>query len=223
MFSVISRTVGVAVACLSIHFTGCSSTPRSSNPQVAVEQAESTLAGVQNDPEMTSFDDRMKQAKAVFIVTPGSARGVALARDESTQAWNGPAFYNVTRVETGGRGAGPFGFTAGAQDLDLVALAMTGKAVNWLLSPALPGKGQLKIAPGAGEPSEREAADMLVFDRSKGSGGTGNLQGTVFSIDHAANQAYYGEPVTPADILVRHSVSNPNASSLQKAVAGAAR
>lgn len=222
MLSVISRTVGVAVACLSLWFSACSSAPRSPDPQAAVNEAESSLAGIQNDPEMKSLRDSMREAKAVVIVMPGNPRAVALARDDGKQAWYGPAFYTVTRVEAGGRGAGPFGFTAGEQNLDLLVLAMTSKAVNWLLSPTLPGKGELNIAAG-GPGSTRGAADMVVFDRSKASGGGSNLEGTIFSIDQAANQRYYGKPVTPDDILVRHSVSNPAAASLRKTVAESAR
>jgi lipid-binding SYLF domain-containing protein len=191
--------------------------------QASVRDAETTLAAVQNDPEMKSFRDSMKEAKAIFIVTPHRARGLVLARDEGTQTWNGPAFYTVTIVDPTVTGRmGTMGFSAGEQDLELVALATTDQAANWLLSPTLPGKGVLNILTGAGEPT-RGAADMVVFDRSKHSGRAGNLQGTIVSIDHSANQAYYGRPVTPADILVRHSVSRPDASSLRNAVAGAAR
>ncbi|MDB5772212.1 MAG: hypothetical protein JWM42_2586 [Burkholderia sp.] len=221
MLAVISRRAETVALCLSFAFTGCSSMPGMRDVQASVHEAESTLAAVQNDPEMTSFHDSMKEAKAVFIVTPRLARGVVLARDESTQTWNGPAFYTVTRVEAAGTRVGTFGFSAGEQDLDLVALAMTGKAVNWFLSPTLPGKGELNFVADTGGPAHG-AADMVVFDRSKASGRARNLEGTIVSVDKTANQAYYGSPVTPSDILVRHSVSNPDAASLRQAVAGAA-
>jgi lipid-binding SYLF domain-containing protein len=220
MLAVISRRAGVVILCLSLVFTGCSSMPGMQDVQASVREAETTLTAVQNDSELKSFRDSMKNAKAVFIVTPRRARGVVLARDEGTQTWNGPAFYTVTRVEAAGGRVGTLGFSAGEQDLELVALAMTGKAVNWFLSPTLPGKGELNIVAGTG--GSASGADMVVFDRSKGAGRAGKLEGTIVSIDHAANQAYYGSPVTPADILVRHSVSNPDAASLRKAVAGAA-
>lgn len=225
MFAVTSRRAGLFVLYLSLVFTGCSSMPGMRDVQTSVREAESTLAEVQNDPEMKSFGDSMKEAKAVFIVTPRHTRGVVLVREEGAQMWNGPAFYTVTSLEPGGRGAGTMGFSAGEQNLDLVALAMTDKAVNWLLSPTLPGKGGLNIVAGTGGSaggSARGAADMVVFDQSKASNRIGNLEGIIFSIDHTANQAYYGSSVAPADILVRHTVSNPDAASLRQAVAGAA-
>jgi lipid-binding SYLF domain-containing protein len=221
MLAVISRRAGMVVLCLSLVFTGCSSMPGMRDVQASVREAETTLAAVQNDPEMKSFHDSMKEAKAIFIVTPRRARGLVLARDEGTQTWNGPAFYTVTRVEAAGGRVGTFGFSAGEQDLELVALAMTDKAVNWFLSPTLPGKGELNIVPGTRRSAS--GADMVVFDRSKGAGRAGNLKGTIISIDKASNQAYYGSPVTPADILVGHGVSNADAASLRKAVASAAR
>ena len=218
MLAVIPCRVGVTILSLPFLFIGCSSLPVVTDVQVSVHEAESTLAAVQNAFEVTSFYDSMKVAKAIFIVTPNRARGVMLARDEATRTWSGPAFYTVTRLDPSGGRVGTYGFSVGKQDLELVALAMTGKAVNWFLSPSLPVKGVLKIVAG-NEESAHGKADIVMFEHSRTSGREDDFKGTAVTIDQTANQAYYGRPVTPADILVRHSASNPDAAPLQKAVA----
>jgi hypothetical protein len=45
----------------------------------------------------------------------------------------------------------------------------------------------------------------------------------VIKPDAAANDAFYGRPVSPADILVRASVHNPAAAPLQQALRTIAR
>jgi lipid-binding SYLF domain-containing protein len=50
-----------------------------------------------------------------------------------------------------------------------------------------------------------------------------NFDGTVVTINGKWNQAYYGKAVTPVDILVRHSVTNPEADPLRDEVATAAK
>jgi lipid-binding SYLF domain-containing protein len=44
----------------------------------------------------------------------------------------------------------------------------------------------------------------------------------VVSVDDAANQAFYGHAVTPPDILIKHSASNPAGDALAHDVARAA-
>jgi len=66
------------------------------------------------------------------------------------------------------------------------------------------------------------SADIISFSRSKGLYGGVSLQGAVVGVRDAWNRAYYGKAVTPADILVRREVTNPEASGLIEAVTKAA-
>lgn len=228
MLETIFRRVGWMMIFISAALTGCASGPPQRDLQSSIRAAEATLAKFQDDPEMASLRKNMKDAKAILIVSPHVARGVALSRDAAMQEWSAPAFYQVARIEaaggTGGR-LGGGGFAVGQQNLELIVLAMTDRALEWFLSPHLPGTGDLNVVAGGGAAATSGSgtsgtADMMMFFLSnmKDVKGSDSLRNIVVSIDKAGNQSYYGSPVTPADILVKRSVSNPDAESLQKAV-----
>jgi lipid-binding SYLF domain-containing protein len=64
---------------------------------------------------------------------------------------------------------------------------------------------------------------MVSFARSKGAYAGVSLDGTVIAPDAGANSAFYGRPVSPVDILVRHNVDNPAAAPLKQALGQIAR
>lgn len=228
MLETIFRRVEWILIFLSAALAGCASGPPQRDLQSSVRAAEATLAKFQNDPEMASLRENMKDAKAILIVSPRVARGVVLTRGKGTQSWSGPAFYQVARIEaTGGTGGriGGGGFAVGEQNLELIALAMTDKALEWLLAPQLPGMAGMNVAAASGPAATSgggtsRTADVVIFvpSKLKDAEEIGSLRNTIVSIDKAGNQSYYGSPVTPADILVKRSVSNPDAEPLQKAV-----
>jgi lipid-binding SYLF domain-containing protein len=49
------------------------------------------------------------------------------------------------------------------------------------------------------------------------------LDGAVVATRDEWNENYYGKPVTPVDILVKGTVSNPNSAALRNAVTKAAK
>jgi lipid-binding SYLF domain-containing protein len=57
-------------------------------------------------------------------------------------------------------------------------------------------------------------SDMVSFARSKGVFAGVSFDGAVISPDDPANEAFYGRPVTPVDILVRGSERNAAAAPL---------
>lgn len=222
MLEAISRRIMWIAVCLSAAVAGCASTPKMQDMQANVKEAELTLNNFRNDPEMKWFRENVKKARALlispqivqagFIIGGSTGRAVAVARGEK-QGWAGPAFYRIS--------TGSIGLQAGAQASEMVALIMTEKALNSLLSTSFKLGGDVSIAAGpvgagAGAPV---TADMVVFTRSKGLYGGINLDGTVITLDNDGNRAYYGRPVTPVEILIKRSVSNPNATPLLRAVA----
>src|SRR5690606_7736275 len=149
----------------------------------------------------------------------GGAGGEALllARDERG-GWTGPAFYNL--------GAGSVGFQIGADVSEVVVLVMSDKARNALLSRSFKLGGDATITAGPVGVGAAAAlpADMVSFVRSKGIFAGVALDGAVISPDDAANEAFYGRPVSPVDILVRGVATPPAAAtSLQHAIAQLAR
>lgn len=220
MLRIIGITLAGAIGC-----AGCASGPPPRDVDVSVRAAQLTFAKVQEDSGKAALHDSLARAKAILIVSPGISRAVALARSDGTQGWSGPAFYNVTMLDAMGGPVGGAGLSAGQQSLELVALAMSDKALAWFMAPPLPATSDMAVytATGASGYAGRGAdeADMLVFATQEGARGVARFGSPLISIDKAANQSYYGRPVTPADILVTQSVSNPSAAPLQKAVAAA--
>lgn len=69
---------------------------------------------------------------------------------------------------------------------------------------------------GAG--AQAATTDIVQFARSKGLFGGLSLEGSVISVRDSLNQAYYGKPVTPVDILIKGNVKNPEAAPLIRAL-----
>jgi lipid-binding SYLF domain-containing protein len=223
----IFRTLAMALLC-SGGVIGCASTTPKSELDVSVRAAESVLAGFQGDPAKELLRDKLKEAKAILIVSPGVDRGVVLARKEYDGKWSSPAFYRITKVEASGGASGGAGFTAGKQDIELIALAMTDKALDWFMSPQLPGKSSMSILRAGAGTSGGGRADVVLFLKPEADGRRvhiegANIGGAFVSFDKAGNQSYYGRPATPAEILILQSLTNPDAAALQKAVAEAAQ
>jgi lipid-binding SYLF domain-containing protein len=75
---------------------------------------------------------------------------------------------------------------------------------------------------GAG--AKAQTADVLAFSRTKaGVYGGLNIEGSVVNPKDNWNGLYYGQTVTPSQILVSRAVTNPKADPLRTAVAAAAR
>ena len=103
-------------------------------------------------------------------------------------------------------------------------LVMTDKGLNALLSTQLKLGGDVSIAAGpVGTGAQRGiTTDVVAFSRSKGIYGGINLDGTAVTVNHEWNNRYYGKAVTPPDILVLHTVTNPKAEKLLGRIAQAA-
>ena len=191
-----------------------------------VEKAKLTVEQFQTDSNMGSLRDLAKKAKgmlilpqmvrAAFIVGGSGGSGVLMARDEKAGKWNGPAFYTL--------GGASFGFQAGADAAEVVILAMTERGVTKLLSPQVKLGADVSVAAGpvgggASAATAGLSADLISFSMAKGLYGGFSVDGSVAGVRAALNEAYYGKPVTPADILIKSAVKNAHANGLIGAVA----
>jgi SH3 domain-containing YSC84-like protein 1 len=194
-----------------------------------VEKARFAFESFMTDGKMGPFQGLVKRARGVFIspqllkgafiigVSGGS--GVLVAQDEKTGQWNGPSFYTI--------GGASFGFQIGGEASEVVLLAMTERGVSSLLwsSFKLGADAGLAAGPvgmGVSAASANLSADILSFSRSKGLYGGISLDGAVVATRGDWNEAYYGKPLTPTDILIRKTVINPQAQRLIESVAKAA-
>lgn len=219
------RLAGRLALCLGLLLGGCASTNTLDDARATTDPSLATLDRFVKDPDMTWLHDNLPRAKAVlispqilqagFIVGGSGGKAVLHARTSGSPGWTGPAFYTL--------GTGSIGLQAGAEAAEMVALVMSEKALNSFLSTGFKLGGDVSVAAGpvgagTGAPIN---ADMVVFVRTKGLYGGLNMSGTVVSVDDSANNAFYGRPVTPVDILVKHSASTAIGNALAKDVARA--
>jgi lipid-binding SYLF domain-containing protein len=194
-----------------------------------VEKAQLTIESFMADTEIQAMRDLMTKAKGVyiapqvlrgaFIVGASGGSGVLVVREDQTNKWSGPAFYTIGGVS--------FGLQAGGEASEIVLLIMTNRGVTAMLgnNVKLGVDASVAVGPvGAGVAGATAAlsADIISFARAKGLYGGISVDGSVIAVREGWNEAYYGKPVEPADILVRRTVGNPHAGGLLAAVAKAA-
>jgi len=194
--------------------------------QQLVEKARLTLDAFVNDPQMRDpLRSLLANAKGVliypqvlrgsFIFGVSGGSGVFLARDEKAKQWGGPAFYTI--------GEASFGLQAGADASEIVLVALTERGVSALLSPSTKLGVDTAIAAGpvgagASASTAGLSADVVSYARTKGLYAGMSLQGAIVGTRGALNQAYYGQAASPTDILIRRTVSNPQAAGLIEAL-----
>jgi lipid-binding SYLF domain-containing protein len=186
-----------------------------------VEKARLTLDSFMADNQMGVFRDLLKKAQGVlispqllkgaFIVGVSGGNAVLLTRDKKTGQWSEPAFYTI--------GGASFGLQIGGEASEVILLAMTDRGVTSLLGNSIKLGGDVGVAAGpygigAAASTANLSADILSFSRSKGLYGGISLDGAVVAVRAGLNEAYYGKEVSTADILIQHTVTNPQAAQL---------
>jgi len=186
-----------------------------------VNGAVSVLKNFSADPNLTWYRENIPKAKAVmiipnlvkagFIFGGSGGNGVVLARDEKTNMWKGPSFASAGSVS--------WGLQAGGSAAEVVMMALTEKGKNALLSNKFQAGADASVSAGpVGAGAQAATTDIVQFSRSKGLFGGLSLEGSVIAVRDSLNQAYYGKAVTPVDILIQGSVTNPKSDALIKAL-----
>jgi lipid-binding SYLF domain-containing protein len=192
-----------------------------------VDRAKLTLESFAADKVMGKpIKDLLPKAKGVFVapqvlrgafifgVSGGS--GLLAARGEKPGQWNGPAFYTM--------GEASFGLQAGGDASEVVLLLMTDRGVSAMLSPSVKLGADASVAAGpvgggATAATANISADVLSFTRAKGLYGGVSVEGAVVATRGALNDAFYGKKdLSPTDILVKRTVTNPEAAALLAAI-----
>jgi len=218
-----TRIVGLSVVLLlSVSLTlplSNATASDSSDAQGLVLKSTAVLNSFMADSNMTWFHNNAHRARAIFIVPQmirggfivggSGGSGVLLARDMKTGAWSYPAFYTMGSVS--------IGLQIGADASEIVMMVMTEKGLNAMLSTEFKLGADVAVAAGpVGASAKAQTADVLAFGRSKGAFGGVSVEGAVISPRDKWNSAYYGNPVGPVEILIKRSVSNPQADPLRK-------
>jgi lipid-binding SYLF domain-containing protein len=197
-----------------------------------VEQARLAFEGFIADKNMgPALASLLQRARGVliypqvlrgaFIIGASGGSGVLLSRDAHANRWGGPAFYTI--------GEASFGLQAGGDASEVVLVALTDRGMTSLLatSAKLGADAGVAVGPvgaGAEAATANLSADIISYSRAKGLYAGISVEGAVVASRAALNRAYYGADVSPTDILIRRTVTNPHAAGLigavRKAVAG---
>lgn len=196
-----------------------------------LSQAATTWQNFIQDPDMAGFREHVKHAKGVLIIprlVKGAflfglegGNGVLFVRDDNTEVWSEPAFYETSTAS--------FGLQAGAESSEAILIVQTVKGVESLLSNSFKLGGDVSAAVGTkgsgmeGSTSANLGKDFVTYSRSKGLFAGASFEGASIRTRDDLNKAYYGSAVRPSDIvLVRNIQANPSSKQLRDAVVTAA-
>jgi lipid-binding SYLF domain-containing protein len=196
-----------------------------SEQQLLVDKARVTFDTFMKDKNQAWLKENLNQAKGLIIIPSllkagffiggSGGSGVFIVKDEKTGQWSQPAFYTL--------GAGSLGIQFGAEAAEIIMMVRTQKAVDKLFTSSfkLGGDTSIAVGPVGGGVKSNIVADILSFSRTKGAYAGVSLEGSVIKTKDKWNEAYYGKAVSPVDIFVTRSVSNPGSESLRSSVAKA--
>lgn len=188
--------------------------------QGTVDNALVTFRNFMADKDMGWLHKNLKNAKAVLIIPNllkagfvwggSGGNGVLVVRDEKTGEWSQPAFYSIGSVT--------FGLQIGGESAEVIMVVRTQKALDALYTTEFKLGGDTSIAAGPVGAGAKLAVktDIVSFAKSKGLFAGLNLEGSMLKVSDDSNKAYYGQAVSPLDIIVRKTVSNPDADKLRE-------
>ena len=175
---------------------------------VRADDAVRVVKQIQAIPESAIPDRLLDDAKAIVVVPDtikagfmiGGRRGLGVMSVKSADGtWSNPSFITMT--------GGSVGFQAGVQSTDVVLVFRSQRGVDSIVH----GKFTLGAdASAAAGPVGRSAqastdaqlkAEIYSYSRARGLFAGVALDGSVLAIDHDANQAVFGEGVTPRRIF----------------------
>ncbi len=202
------RVVAVLLWAL-IAVVGPAAEAKSDGQQRVVERARLALDAFLDDPTFGDMRVYVQNAYAVLIVPEllkggflfGAEYGIGvlLVRDPQTGAWGQPAFYSLY--------AGSVGLQIGGQSSDVVFTIMNQGAIDKLLDHGVKLGADVGVAAGRLGASIGAATtthfgeDIYVFAKSKGLFGGFWVDGTYVRANHDWNQAFYGRPVDPRQVV----------------------
>jgi len=195
----------IVLACLSLYatvtFAGEEEIERAHN-------AIRVLKEIMMAPDKRLPSDMMQDAQAIAVIPDvikagliiGGRHGVGMISIKTADGtWSNPSFVSMT--------GGSIGFQAGVQATDVILVFRTQRGVDSIVHGKFTLGADASVAAG---PVGRDAhaatdaqlkAEIYSYSRSRGLFAGVALDGSVLSIDNDANQAVYGQGVTPRRIF----------------------
>ncbi len=192
--------------------------------QATVDHALGTLQDLRRDKEFGTAKQLMRTARAVLIAPRifkgafffGGEGGSAVLMVRGAHGWSDPAFYTI--------GSASFGLQIGAKESELILFIQSEHALEALMRNKFKIGGDAGIAVATlgsdvqGATTTNLGADIIAWASSSGAFAGISLDGTVIAPSHDADASYYGRAVTSDQIVRHHSVSNPAAGGLRRAL-----
>lgn len=150
--------------------------------------------------------------KAGFIL--GGQGGSCVLVGRGPSGWSSPAFYGLA--------SGSVGFQIGVQDSQIIFVIRTEKGLKALMDSqfkigADAGVAVATIGAGvAGATTAALSADIVAFAKSRGLYAGISLDGSIISQRTDWNTAYYGQPLSPQQIVLGGQGRNPGAEPLRE-------
>ena len=221
------RTASVALvvgAIIVATFPAIARSAEALEQQQLVDKARMTMETFGADSSVgPAVRDFKGSAKALYIVPQflrgafvfggAGGSGVLLVRDEKTGQWSEPAFYTM--------GSASFGLQIGGDVSEMVLVVRNQKGLEefYRTDFKLGADASIAVGPvGEGASVKGLTGDIVAYARKKGAFAGISLEGAVIAVSDDSNNAYYGKPVRPTDIVVKHSVSNPKSADLRDTV-----
>ena len=141
----------------------------------------------------------LDRTKAGFIFAFQGGGGLAMVKDAKSERWSPPAFMSADEAS--------LGFQIGGQQSFVVILLMNTNATRALTDSKVDFGGEASGTAGnASGKAEGNATDdgtqsILVYTDATGLYGGAAIKGGAVSPDPEANVAYYGQSLTPKEIL----------------------
>ena len=144
----------------------------------------------------------LDRTKAGFIFAYQGGGGLAMVRDAKAKRWSPPAFLKANEAS--------LGFQIGGQQSFVVILLMNTNATHALTDANITFGGEASGTAGnssgkaEGNVTDDGSQLMLVYTDATGLYGGAAIKGGALSPDPEANVAYYGQSLTPKEILFDH-------------------
>ena len=218
-----AKSVGCLVALLlTLAMTLPAAAMDKAEADIKVQEARISLMQFTNSPDNSTPRWLLARCKGValfpgmikagFIVGGNYGTGVIMSR-RPDGTWSGPAFFIM--------GGASIGFQIGAQSSDLFMVIMTKVGLDAVLrNQAKFGVDASAVAGPVGRDAQAAIAgastqaDLYSYSRSAGAFLGASVSGAGIEFDKASSAAYYGRPVTVADIFEGKVELPPSAKAL---------
>ncbi len=201
-----------AVMALAIT-TGVQAASRSEN---RVTDAIDVLQDFTAIPEQGIPPNLLANAHAVAVI-PGVikagfglggryGKGILIVRQDDG-AWSNPTFVTL--------GGASFGWQLGAQSTDLLLVFKDDRSIQHIAEGKLALGGDASIAAGpmgrstSAATDQRLTAEIYSYSRSRGLFAGISLDGTWIGMDRKSNEEYYGNGLSPTQILSARNIPAP--------------